>query len=175
MGTGHFTQVVWRGTTHIGIGAATTSSGSRVYVFHYKPAGNVIGHFPANVQPPQQRPPVKLRGGDVLKPGQELLSSRDDAITSRNGRYRLVQQSDSHLVLYGNGKAIWANQQWGAGVVKTVMQEDGNLVSYTASGEPKWASGTYGRPGAYLIVQDDGNLVIYQGSQPVWASNTVGQ
>lgn len=48
------------------------------------------------------------------------------------------------------------------------MQDDGNLVVYTAASKALWASTTVGKPGAWLIMQDDGNLVVYQGSTAVW-------
>lgn len=57
--TGHFTQVVWRGSTQLGCGAArgvTTRNGTRYNAFyvvcHYAPAGNVTGQFPQNVLRP---------------------------------------------------------------------------------------------------------------------------
>ncbi|KAG2482041.1 hypothetical protein HYH03_019010 [Edaphochlamys debaryana] len=116
---------------------------------------------------------------DVLAPRQYLSSRLNGRIRSQNGRYSLVQQSDSHLVLYKDGReAIWANQQWNKGVVKTIMQaraDDGNLVSYNAAGKPLWSSDTWGRPGAYLVVHNDGSLVIYHGKRPVWAVNTGGR
>lgn len=48
--TGHFTQVVWKGTTHIGCGSAICA-GSTLWVCHYDPPGNVIGRFPEHVLP----------------------------------------------------------------------------------------------------------------------------
>lgn len=57
--TGHFTQVVWQGTTKLGCGAAQgakTLNGRRYNAFyvvcHYAPPGNVLGQFSANVQQP---------------------------------------------------------------------------------------------------------------------------
>ncbi|KAM3510873.1 hypothetical protein MY11210_005476 [Beauveria gryllotalpidicola] len=41
-GTGHFTQVVWKGTTRVGCGEAQCSFGTNV-VCEYDPAGNIIG------------------------------------------------------------------------------------------------------------------------------------
>jgi len=41
-GTGHFTQVVWAETTHIGAGRATKGSSTFV-VANYVPPGNVVG------------------------------------------------------------------------------------------------------------------------------------
>jgi hypothetical protein len=49
--TGHFTQLVWRGTTQMGIARATASDGSIYAVANYIPAGNVVGQFDKNVLP----------------------------------------------------------------------------------------------------------------------------
>ena len=46
--TGHFTQVVWKGSTHIGIGRAT-KKGKTYVVANYIPPGNVEGQFEKNV------------------------------------------------------------------------------------------------------------------------------
>lgn len=53
-GTGHFTQVVWKGTTEVGFGKAKSIDGCKVYVCgSYRPAGNMIGDFKNNVLPPK--------------------------------------------------------------------------------------------------------------------------
>jgi hypothetical protein len=50
--TGHFTQVIWNGSTQLGIGIAFSSNNQSVTVVaNYYPAGNVIGSFPAHVPP----------------------------------------------------------------------------------------------------------------------------
>jgi uncharacterized protein YkwD len=54
-GTGHFTQVVWKGTTEIGCGFATgcsSPSSANVWVCRYNPPGNVLGRFAENIFPP---------------------------------------------------------------------------------------------------------------------------
>ncbi len=83
--TGHFTQVVWKGTTQIGCGYRTGCGGTwpNVWMCQYNPAGNVIEHFAANVFPPEQpsppTPPLvflpilllnypKIPNGDVVCP-----------------------------------------------------------------------------------------------------------
>jgi pathogenesis-related protein 1 len=46
---GHYTQVVWRGTTHVGCASAgcpTDGMNATVWVCNYRPAGNVIGERP---------------------------------------------------------------------------------------------------------------------------------
>ena len=42
---GHYTQVVWRGTTEVGCGVATCP-GKEVWVCNYKPPGNILGQKP---------------------------------------------------------------------------------------------------------------------------------
>lgn len=63
----------------------------------------------------------------------------------------------------------------GRGVEKTVMQHDGNLVSYTPEGSPVWASNTYGNGGAYLKVRNDGNVVIYKDTSAIWTTKMHGR
>lgn len=52
-GTGHFTQVVWKGSKQVGM---ALSEDGRFCVANYYPAGNVMGHFKENV----------LKGGTPL-------------------------------------------------------------------------------------------------------------
>lgn len=49
--TGHFTQMVWRGTRMIGCGASECR-GMRLWVCHYDPPGNVLSLFADNVFAP---------------------------------------------------------------------------------------------------------------------------
>ena len=52
-GPGHFTQVVWKGSTELGIGRAESTEGSMKCAYivgRYKPAGNMMGDFPQNVE-----------------------------------------------------------------------------------------------------------------------------
>ncbi|CAF1451127.1 unnamed protein product, partial [Adineta steineri] len=52
MSYGHFTQVVWKGTTNLGIGRAVTSDNSTMYVVgNYFPGGNMGGAYVQNVLP----------------------------------------------------------------------------------------------------------------------------
>jgi len=53
--TGHFTQVVWKGSTSLGCGAAKSRDKAYFIVCRYGPAGNVLGQFPQNVSRPTGR------------------------------------------------------------------------------------------------------------------------
>lgn len=110
---------------------------------------------------------------DRLNPGQSLFTN--NSITSADGRFHLIMQTDGNLVIYRNSdnRALWATGTQGTDVHRATMQTDGNLVLYHVNNAPAWASNTAGKPGSYLIMQTDGNLVIYQPVVPVWASNTV--
>ena len=48
-GTGHFTQVVWKGSREVGFGYAQARDGYYYGVANYYPAGNFIGEFEDNV------------------------------------------------------------------------------------------------------------------------------
>ncbi|EDO35383.1 predicted protein [Nematostella vectensis] len=50
-GTGHFTQVVWKGTKEVAMASAEGPDGSVYVVGRYKPAGNVLTQFADNVLP----------------------------------------------------------------------------------------------------------------------------
>src|SRR5215213_3964568 len=119
---------------------------------------------------------------DTLNPEDSLRP--DGSITSSNGRYTLIYQGDSNLVLYDSSwRALWASNTNGQPTGVCIMQGDGNLVIYDPAGNALWASGTDQYPGSRLVVQDDGNVVIYQPEgRPttagnidliVWATNTV--
>ena len=51
-GTGHFSQVVWKGSKEIGVGKAHSDDGRVYVVVNYLPAGNYVGQHAGNVLPP---------------------------------------------------------------------------------------------------------------------------
>lgn len=53
MSTGHFTQVVWKGSKEIGCGVAKSRRGGTYVVCNYNPPGNYQGRFPENVAKPK--------------------------------------------------------------------------------------------------------------------------
>lgn len=44
--TGHYTQMVWRGTERVGMGQASCRNGAVIIVANYDPPGNVVGSYP---------------------------------------------------------------------------------------------------------------------------------
>jgi GH25 family lysozyme M1 (1,4-beta-N-acetylmuramidase) len=109
-------------------------------------------------------------GCGALTAGNGLTKGK--SITSCDGRFSLIMQSDGNLVQYSNGIAMFATMTVNHGEV-AVMQGDGNLVVYDSGGCPVWASKTDGHNGSSFALQDDGNLVIYDtGSHALWSSGS---
>lgn len=72
-GTGHFTQVVWIDSVEMGVAKASNANGTQFVVARYNPPGNVLGHFPENVQPKgskmskrSEQPSGKATSGKVI-------------------------------------------------------------------------------------------------------------
>ena len=110
----------------------------------------------------------RMDAGRVLSTG--------GSVTSCDGRFTLVIQSDGHLVLYQAGVgAIWYNSVFGSGHTLH-MQTDGHLVVYNGGGQPVWYTGTSGNNGAFLSVQNDGNVVVYSHlGRALWNTGTSGR
>jgi uncharacterized protein YkwD len=51
--TGHFTQVVWKGSHELGMGIAQASDGTWYVVGNYRPPGNIANQYATNVLKPQ--------------------------------------------------------------------------------------------------------------------------
>jgi hypothetical protein len=51
--SGHFTQVVWKGSTELGMAWAKSAKGTTYVVANYRPAGNMMGDFENHVLPKQ--------------------------------------------------------------------------------------------------------------------------
>ncbi|KAK7473707.1 hypothetical protein BaRGS_00035034, partial [Batillaria attramentaria] len=74
LSTGHFTQVVWKGSKEVGVGRAVTRDGKVIVVANYRPAGNMVGSFGANVLPPKD--------GKILLPAE--TASKPSASTTHH-------------------------------------------------------------------------------------------
>ncbi len=76
--TGHFTQVVWKGTREVGCGykSGCPSGWPNVWVCQYDPPGNYNGQFGENVLPPNNtEPPDPPTPGKTTVPQLHLLLS----------------------------------------------------------------------------------------------------
>jgi hypothetical protein len=102
-----------------------------------------------------------LSGGHGLTAGQTL--------TSPNGLYSLIMQTDGNLVEETGSRPLWASGTSGTGN-KAVVQTDGNLVVETAAGTPLWSSGTGGHSGTIIFsVRDDASMVISDPAGTLWS------
>lgn len=93
-----------------------------------------------------------LRGGEVLTPGQKLLSP--------NGRYHLIYQTDGNLVFYQSSQILWQTQTAGRPAGVASMQTDGHLCLYSPGNVFYWGTGVYGFTNGKLVVEDSGGLSI---------------
>lgn len=86
--TGHFTQIVWAGSTQMGAGRAVSSTGAQFVVARYSPAGNVRGKFEENVRPKGSN----AVGGDNQGNFEQLIQYA----TTKRWRYVVRQQALKH-------------------------------------------------------------------------------
>ncbi len=100
----------------------------------------------------------------------------NNTLTSSDGRYKAILQTDGNFVVYDNGVPGWNTSTYGRGAppYKLVMQSDGNLVFYDKNNGFIWANGSNGRGSGpwYLKMQTDGDLVVTDSpsGKPVWSS-----
>jgi hypothetical protein len=119
-------------------------------------------------------PPFPLKQRLSTIAAGEFLG-RNQSLTSGDGRFRAVMQTDGNFVVYDGNTPLWASgKDLGLGAYFAAMQLDGNFVVYTGSpqlqGAALWASATnLGAAPYFLTMQADGNLVVYQGML-VWGT-----
>lgn len=119
----------------------------------------------------------RLSMGNRLLAGQRL--SPGECISSFNGDYDFVYQSDGNAVVYNrqtpnSERAVSASMTNGQSLGFVTLENDGNLVIYDATNRPIAASNSHtDLMGSHLIMQDDDNLVVYtKTGRPIWASRT---
>src|SRR6266849_1812720 len=78
----------------------------------------------------------------VMTAGQGLLPG--ETLTSCDARFTLSMQTDSNLVLYMGGTALWASNTAGKKAAEVILQNDGNFVLSSSSNSALWATGTFG-------------------------------
>ncbi|MCW2528475.1 MAG: putative S-layer domain protein, partial [Pseudonocardiales bacterium] len=129
----------------------------------YAANGGAVWSTGTYVPPPP--PPI---AGDRLHPGQTMHAGQQ--LTSANGAYIFLVQTDGNAVVYSGSIPIWSTRPAGAGSTLT-DQSDGNMVLYNSANSPRFSTGTYNNPDSSLLMQIDGNLVVYDsGGRPLWAS-----
>jgi hypothetical protein len=138
-----------------------------------------IDNYPANTILPFNQ--TKWDGPDSNATIDTCNGNCVQKLTSSDGKYTLVTQTDGNLVMYDSaGKPRWATGTTGKGVgpYRTVMQTDGNYVLYDSKNTPLWAATWRGNWKAgtapyKLVMQTDGNLVIYDANNTAtWTSQT---
>lgn len=123
--------------------------------------------YVAGSAPCPAAPPAAPTSPDTLYPGRQL--DPGSQLSSADGRYTLVMQTDGNLVEYVADQPVWASGTYDPGSVLQA-QADGNVVIYGPGHVAVWATNT-DQPGSVLVVQDDGNIVVYApGHTAVWAT-----
>lgn len=85
--TGHFTQVVWKGSHEVGLGRAQAADGKWFVCGNFYPAGNYVGQNAENVFP--------------TRDGKFVLPAKDDAKHSHQPGRLLNASADVVLRLLG--------------------------------------------------------------------------
>jgi cell wall-associated NlpC family hydrolase len=112
-------------------------------------------------------------GTNATKPNSRLTAGQQ--ITSPDGNYRMIMQSDGNLVIYKGSTPTWSSNTPGNPGAQAAMQSDGNLVVYALPWRPVWASGTPGNTAAVLGLDNTGTATIYaRGGRTLWTSSARG-
>lgn len=101
-------------------------------------------------------------------------------LTSADGRYTLVMQSDGNFVGYtaSTGKPFWDSGSYKKGTsprVVTLQNNDGNTVIYDAAGKATWNTGIKkgSQPPYNFVIQTDRNIVTYDANgKPTWSAGS---
>lgn len=187
--TDHFTNNVWKLTTHVGFGVSRAmykGKSTQWVVAYFFPKGNQSGDFARNVLPrgsvydgddnmvrlaiddtrsasPGSTPPSFVR---VTTVNTEVRSLR-----SKNGKFRFQVLPDRNIVVRQAERIIWTSgsrssrQPAVSSPFRLVLQKNGDLVAYDSSSRAFWSSETANcGPAPYtLTLKDDGNCVLFDG------------
>ncbi|NAT23967.1 putidacin L1 family lectin-like bacteriocin [Pseudomonas syringae] len=115
--------------------------------------------------------PFTRPGSNVLPPNQKMTIGQ--YLISPDGKYKLILQDDSNLVLYSEGAAVWAanadqpysSDHYNRGYADTYLVVSNTGFLYDSLRGRLWStftnlsdSGLWYR--SHLVLQDDGNVVI---------------
>ncbi|HOV42212.1 MAG TPA: hypothetical protein PLM59_10490, partial [Oscillospiraceae bacterium] len=121
---------------------------------------------------------VKAEAGNYYLSMGEYLSS-GKRITSQNGKYFAIMQTDGNFVIYQSDtqKALWHTNTYGGNYTsyRAMMQTDGNFVVYgikNGAMTALWNAGThvYGSGTYRLELGDDSVLRVKKNGNTVWNS-----
>lgn len=135
--TGHFTQVVWTGSTEIGVARSTASNGMQFVVARYNPPGNVIGRFPENVFKANSKPQrpasnnnnnTRSTGGKP-KPTNTTAPTRSKPDTNekqndKDFRNSILHSHNRYRKRHGSGPLRWNSKL--ASAAQNAAQEAAN-------------------------------------------------
>ncbi|CAG7714315.1 unnamed protein product [Allacma fusca] len=100
-GTSHFTQMIWKGTTKLGMAMATSKHGIYV-VAEYSPPGNVVGRYPQNIAKPEGKYYEDLGGsgggGKGAKDGNTGGGSSEQAAEQMKNAERVKSTTDPKFI-----------------------------------------------------------------------------
>jgi hypothetical protein len=105
---------------------------------------------------------------------QEAFLSPGQSITSTNGKYLFIYQTDGNVCLYNTsgGSSLWCSMATHT-PGKLLFQTDGNLVAYDSGGIPKWSTNTQGQGGNLLTIRNDSNVVLTDSANTIlWSTQT---
>jgi len=119
----------------------------------------------------------RLENGQTLEHGAELMSDNQGYkfCVQRDGNLVVYARNGSGWkALWASN-----TDRKGYAPYRLVMQSDSHLVQYDSSarGKATWATGVFnkGAKGAYAVMQNDGNFVVYDGhGTALWCTRTEG-
>lgn len=116
---------------------------------------------------PETGPSDTLFVGEVLIPGQQLISSA-------GGEHTFGLDTTGNLILKNHGTVVWQSGTSSTNAHSLFLEPSGNLVLYSNTGRVLWMTGTASEcrqdglgqlidfdPPFKMVVQADGNLVMY--------------
>lgn len=171
-GTGHFTQVVWRGSQRLGIAKAQNNKGQVFIVANYDPPGNYQGQFPDNV-PSVGAPKPLLAKVSIPRPIEQSTTDFStfevECLTAHNN-YRSLHGAPK-LTLNRNlcqFAGEWAQKLLAAGAMKHRSNNEfgENLFA-------KWGSGSsFKTDGAEAVKAWYDEIQLYNFNKPGFSSGT---